>query len=92
MFNNRKYKILKADILDEILGIGNLSGNGTNTMLDVFCRHAPLGLNFPAMTDYDSARYVTSHCKNTTYDAVLASFTDAYRKKVWARQQNETNL
>ena len=92
MFNIQKDKCLKADILDEIPGFGNLSGNGTNTELDVFCHHAPLGLSFPAMTYYDSARYMTSHCKNTTYDAVLASFADAYRKKIWARHQNETEL
>merc|ERR1719354_759620 len=63
--------------------------NGTNTELDIFCYHAPLGLNFPKMSKFSLAQTSDSFCKDDTFSKVAQIFAEGYRGQVWAQYQGD---
>jgi len=63
--------------------------NGTNTELDIFCYHAPLGLNFPKTSKFSLARTSEHFCEDDTFAKVAQIFAEGYREQVWAQYQGE---
>lgn len=76
--------------------LGNLDNtthySQRNTELDIFCHHAPLGLQFPDMFNYPSARSFEHLCKNDTFSKIMQTSAGGYRNQVWAPYQDETYL
>ena len=64
--------------------------NSRNTEFDIFCYHATLGLEFPDMSAYSSARNLGYYCKNDTLLKIMQTFANGYRNQVWARYQDES--
>merc|ERR1719354_835865 len=71
----------------------NLSdGTDDNTELDVFCHHAPYGLQLPDMSDYGSTKEIEYWCKNDTATKIWQTFARGYRKQVWAKFHGDVFL
>jgi len=84
---------LASEILWTFEVLGSLDNhtyyNSRNTEFDIFCYHAPLGLEFPDMSAYSLERNLGYHCKNDTVSKIMQTLANGYRNQVWARYQEE---
>jgi len=90
-----KVEYFPRELLRQFKNIGGFNHyassyyNGTNTELDIFCYHAPLGLNFPKMSKFSLAQTSDSFCEDDTFSKVAQIFAEGYRGQVWAQYQGD---